>query len=78
MSEATLQAKLDKAVEVLETAQKALDRSRCMIKFHVKDAGSCCTLGDELFSALNAYNGNIEAYNKICDLLPTLKELSND
>jgi hypothetical protein len=75
---AALQAKLDKAVKALEIAQKALDRSRCIIKYHVKDAGVCCTMGDELFSALDAYNGNVTAYNEICDVLPTLKELTND
>lgn len=44
----------------------ALDKCRCIIKFHVKNAGVCCSFGDgeKPFSALDAYKDAVAAIDK--------------
>ena len=44
-----------------ELMREALDMCRCIIKYHVKNAGVCCTLGVKVFSALDAHEAAVAA-----------------
>ena len=55
-----IQATAAKDARIAEL-ERALDKCRCIIKFHVKDAGVCCNMGGKVFSALDAYNEAVEA-----------------
>ena len=44
-----------------ERLREALDMCRCIIKYHVKNAGVCCTLGEKVFSALDAHEAAVAA-----------------
>lgn len=44
-----------------DALREALDMCRAIIKFHVKNAGASCTMGDKTFSALDAFNAAVKA-----------------